>query len=145
MTTCPDTIAMNRVLAVSSLVLLVFGCISAQSINSGTVTGTVKDPSGAIAPNATVEIRNPVTGYQQATTSDASGKFRFNNVPFNGYSLTATLSGFNPVPQNVNIRSTLPVDVTLALALTGASTSITVESGMPWQITSFRDVQQDLG
>ena len=102
---------------------------SAQSINSGTVTGTVKDPSGAIAPKATVEIRNPVTGYQQTTTSDAGGKFRFNNVPFNGYSLTATLSGFNPVPQNVNIRSTLPVDVTLALALAGASTTITVEAG----------------
>src|SRR6266404_2504049 len=88
--------------AFAFLMLLSFGVQSyAQSISSGTVTGTVADPSGAVVSGAAVEIRNPITGYQQTTSTDANGSFRFNNVPFNNYRVTATRSGFNPAAQNI--------------------------------------------
>ena len=45
----------------------------AQSINSGTVTETLKDPSGAVVAGAKVLRSNPVTGYQQTTVADVSG------------------------------------------------------------------------
>src|ERR1700758_4655847 len=79
-------------LAVLNLTGLAFG----QSISSGTVTGTVADPTGAVVPGATVQIQNPITGYQQTTTTDPQGTFRLNNVPFNNYRLTAAKMGFNP-------------------------------------------------
>jgi len=40
--------------------------------NSGTITGTVTDPSGAVVAGATVEIQNKVTGYDRTTTTDAA-------------------------------------------------------------------------
>src|SRR5215471_19281569 len=48
----------------------------AQSINSGTVTGTVKDPSGAVVDGARVILRNLVSGYEQTTVTDGFGAFR---------------------------------------------------------------------
>ena len=111
------------------LPILLFGYLLpgfAQSINSGTVTGIVTDPSGAVVPDAKVEISNAITGYQQMTVTDASGSFRFNNVPFNGYRLIATHEGFNAAALNAEIRSTVPVAVKLALPLAGASTEVTV-------------------
>ena len=49
--------------------------------SSGSVSGTVQDSTGAVVPNATVEIRNPVSGYDRSTSTDASGKFSFPNIP----------------------------------------------------------------
>src|SRR5262249_28649303 len=43
--------------------------------NSTSVIGTVTDPSGAVVPNATVEIRNPVSAFERTVTTDASGRF----------------------------------------------------------------------
>jgi len=60
-----------------------------QSISSGTVTGAVSDPSGALVSDAIVHLRNSVTGYEQSAKTDNAGVFRFNNVPQNPYQLTA--------------------------------------------------------
>src|SRR5450755_1783114 len=81
---------------------------SAQSGgNSTSVVGTVVDPSGAVVPNATVEIHNVVSGFDRATTTDSSGKFSFPNVPFNPYHMTVTAAGFAQNAQDVEIRSAL--------------------------------------
>ncbi len=101
----------------------------AQSINSGTVTGTVTDPSGAVVSGATVEISNAITGYQQSMVTGANGIFRFNNVPFNGYRVTATHTGFSTVAQNADVRSTVPITVNLALPVAGVSSTVTIEAG----------------
>src|SRR5689334_10356705 len=62
----------------------------AQSATATSITGTVVDPSGAIVPNATVAVRNPVSGYSRTAVTDASGKFAIANVPFNPYHVTVT-------------------------------------------------------
>ena len=61
---------------------------------SGTIRGTVLDPSGAAIAGATVEIQNPVSHYSQSAKTDTQGTFSFDNIPFNNYHLTAAASGF---------------------------------------------------
>ena len=64
------------------LLCLVFASpLFSQSINSGTVGGTVLDPDQMAVPQAAIELRNPVTGYNQTVATDETGAFRFNNVP----------------------------------------------------------------
>jgi carbon monoxide dehydrogenase subunit G len=75
-----------------------------QSISSGTVTGTVTDPSGAVISDAGVQLRNSVTGYEQSTKTDNSGAFRFNNVPHNPYRLTVKADGFAATSQDVDVQ-----------------------------------------
>ena len=70
----------------------------AQSGGSSTsVTGTVVDPTGAVVPNAVVEIRNPVSGFERTVTTDSAGKFTIPNIPFNPYHLTVDGVGLRPL------------------------------------------------
>ncbi len=102
---------------------------SAQGGNSGIVSGTVTDPSGGVVANATVEIHNPVSQFDRSTKTDTSGNFSLANVPFNPYHMSVTQQGFAPYAQDVDVRSTVPITLKIALKVAGATTQVTVESG----------------
>ena len=79
------------------LLLLLIGRIAlAQSTTSGSVMGTVADPSGAVMPNLRVELRNPVTGYSQTAVTDGAGVYHFSNVPQSTYEAEVSAQGFAP-------------------------------------------------
>ncbi len=103
-----------------------FWPVQAQS-NSGSISGAVTDPSGAVVPGASVTIENPVSGYTRTATTDSAGRFQFSNLPFNPYHLDVTAAGFGEVAQDADVRSTVPMNVNIALKLAGASTTVTVE------------------
>jgi hypothetical protein len=96
--------------------------------NSTSVLGTVTDPSGAVVANATVSLRNPVSGFERSATTDSSGKFSIPNVPFNPYHLTVSGEGFAPHVQDVDVRSVVPVTLSISLQVKGSSESVTVEA-----------------
>jgi hypothetical protein len=100
----------------------------AQSSSSTSITGTVVDPSGAVVTNATVEVRNPVSGFSRNAVTDAAGKFVVPNVPFNPYHLTVVGQGFAPYSGDVDVRSTVPVNLNIALKVGGSAESVTVEA-----------------
>ncbi len=107
-----------------------FSLSYAQSAaNSGTISGTVTDPTGAVVPNATVSINNPVSQYSRTATTDSAGHYRFPNLPFNPYHFTVNATGFASLVQDVDVASTVPVTVNPTLALGAASTTVTVEGG----------------
>ena len=117
--------------SILSLVLLfvfsaMFWTVQAQS-NSGSISGTVTDPSGAVVPGATVTIENPVSGYLRTAKTDSTGRFQFSNLPFNPYHLAVSATGFGGVAQDADVRSAVPVSMNIALKLAGASTTVTVQ------------------
>jgi hypothetical protein len=97
--------------------------------NSTSVNGTVVDPSGAVVPNAAVEIRNPVSGLVRDAVTDSAGKFTIANVPFNPYHLTVMESGFASFVQDIDVRSVVPVSLNITLQVKGATETVTVEAG----------------
>ena len=102
--------------------------VYAQSGSSTSVTGTVVDPSGAVIPNATVEIHNPVSAFNRTTKTDAAGNFSFANVPFNPYHLSVNAKGFGQYSQDIDVRSVVPVSLSLRLAVNTAGETVTVEA-----------------
>src|ERR1019366_8667408 len=124
------------------------GLAAGSSGGAGTVMGTVKDQSGAVIPGATVTIRNPVSGYERATSTDASGTFTFTNIPYNPYHLSVTETGFTPRSQDVGLSSTVPVTLNITMELAGAKTTVTVSSEASDLIevdpTSHTDVDRSL-
>jgi len=94
------------------------GVVRAQ--NSASISGTVTDPTGAVIPKATVEIHNPVSGYDRTATTDNSGNFSFANIPFNPYHLSVSLAGFNTYTQDVTVQSPVPTNLKISLSLAGA-------------------------
>jgi len=112
---------------VSQLALWI--CVaSAQLGNSGSIEGVVKDPSGGVVANATVEITNPVSGFTRQTTTGSDGNFRFTNVPFNPYHLTVTAGGFANYASDVEVRSTVPAKADVSLKVGTSVTSVTVQA-----------------
>jgi hypothetical protein len=118
----------KKSLYAASMILFTLTLSVSVSAQSGGVTGTVVDPTGAVVANATVEMRNPVSGLERATQTDASGKFTIPNVPFNPYHLTVSGQGFNSYAQDIDVRSVVPVDVKISLEVKGTSESVTVEA-----------------
>ena len=102
---------------------------NAQSVgNSGSVNGTVLDSTGAVVPQAKVELRNPVSGLDRTATTDSAGRFEFTNIPFNPYHLSVTAAGFSAFARDVEPRSSVPVTVAIKLQVAGSTTSVTVEA-----------------
>jgi len=119
----------SRISASAFMLLLVVGITAAQSVgNSGSVNGTVLDSTGAVVPNAKVEIRNPVSGYDRSTVTDSGGKFDFTNIPFNQYRLTVMGAGFAAYAQDVEPRSPVPIEIAVKLEVAGSTTAVTVEA-----------------
>jgi hypothetical protein len=117
----------------SAAFLLMFSIVScsltyAQSGSSTSITGAVADPSGAVVPNATVEVRNPVSGFSRSVVTDATGRFVLPNVPFNPYHVSVMHKGFAPYAQDVDVRSTVPVNLNITLQVGGSNETVTVEA-----------------
>src|SRR5437763_14088831 len=104
------------------------GAIAQAGGSSTSVTGTVVDPTGAVVPNASVELHNPVSGFSRSAITDSSGKFSIPNVPFNPYHVSVTGQGFAPYAQDIDVRSVVPVNVSITLQVQGTSESVTIEA-----------------
>ena len=112
-------------------VLLLFTSAIFAQTRIGTIQGVVKDPTGALVPNAKITVTQPVTGYQQSTQSDAQGSFKLINLPFNVYKVRAEAAGFQPAEESVDLETTIPMNLELALSLeqTTAAVTITTDTG----------------
>src|SRR5690242_20746820 len=77
--------------------LLGFSSLMAQTPGTGALTGTVKDPSGAVIPNATVTLTSVDTGQARTATTGADGVYHFNLLPPGNYRVKIESSGFRPV------------------------------------------------
>ncbi len=132
---------------VCAILALSCGVSSYGQSGSGTIRGTVLDPSGAAIVGATVTISNPVSHYQQSASTDTQGALAFTNVPYNNYHTTAAASGFQNADQDVEVRSGVPVDLKFTLKIGAATTSVTVEGAqdlVETDPTTHTDVDRSL-
>src|SRR5215831_3415280 len=84
-------------LVVTSLALLLalpqVEAVYAQVV-TGTITGAVRDPSGAAVTSAPVKVSNVDTGITKEAVTDSSGNFQFQLLQPGRYRLEASASGF---------------------------------------------------
>jgi hypothetical protein len=97
-----------------------------QSITSGDITGTVTDPSGAVLSTASVALKSAATDTNRATTTSATGTYRFSLIPLGQYTLTISAAGFQTSNKVVTVAvgQTITVDVQLGLATSATSVEV---------------------
>src|SRR5438477_1171848 len=93
---------------------------------AGTVQGTVKDPTGGVMQSVEVTIGNPVSGFSRTATTDAMGRYVFRNLAPNPYHISVAVQGFQTLERDVNVRTSVPIDIDLTLALAGTATTVDV-------------------
>lgn len=84
--------------------------------NTGAILGTVTDATGAVVPNAKIQITNVRTGVKTDTTSDTVGNYLFNFLQPGAYKVETEVSGFKRFArENVNLEMSrqLRIDITL--------------------------------
>ena len=119
----------------------------AQSGGSSTsVTGTVVDPTGAVVPNAVVEIRNPVSGFRAYRHHRQCGEIQHSECSLQSLSPCRSLDqGFAPYAQDVDVRSVVPVTVSITLEVKGSSETVTVEGAGEDLLENDSDVSHRRG
>src|SRR5215470_6964435 len=110
--------------------LLLLPSAYAQETTGG-LQGTVKDPSGAVVPNAHVEVTGAALVGSKELDTDGSGYYRFTNLPPGTYTLTVTAKGFETVKRDVLLEvGHLPI-VDIALQVGSSTTVVEVTSTAP--------------
>lgn len=123
--------------------LFLFCCIFSpssysQNVTTGTVIGTVTDPSGAAVPDGVVVLRNKATNSQVTQKTNSAGQYTFVNVAPGEYQITVKKDNFRTaeVPSlTVDVAKSYNVDVRLEVGATTESVTVTTEARVELQTT----------
>lgn len=106
--------------------VLALGSAWAQTV-TGSITGQVTDPSGAVVSGATVTAENTATGVKTTATTNAVGVYNIRFLPIGTYQVAVTASGFTSStvhPFQIEIDQTVKIDVALKI---GSSETVVVQ------------------
>lgn len=124
--------------ATVSLALLVFVLLLNASVwgqgGSGSITGIVTDPAGAVVQGATIKALSNSTGTVRTAESNASGNYNLASLAPGSYTITAEKTGFRTVEfANVQVSTSLavPLDVQLQVGAPQESVTVTAETLAP--------------
>src|SRR5881409_266297 len=87
-------------------------------VYSGSLTGVIKDPSGAVVPGAEVKLTDINKGYSHDVKSDESGRYLLRSLPPSTYRLSIVASGFSAYVQQgivLDVGQNASIDVALQL------------------------------
>ena len=121
----------NRGLRQALLLPLSVIAISAIAQNATTsLRGVVKDPSGAIVPNATVTLLNNATGQSFTATSKGTGDYELTQIPPAKYTITLAAAGFGNQTKVAELLVNQPatINFTLSLQTNNETVNVTAEA-----------------
>jgi hypothetical protein len=117
---------------------------------SGTVLGSVDDPSGAAVPGAKVSLENVTTNVVLDTTTDTNGNYEFVNVRLGSYRVRVTAQGFETAttdPFELQVNARQRVDVALKVGQTsenvtviGAAELLETENSSRGQVINTKEI-----
>ncbi|MBM3797594.1 MAG: TonB-dependent receptor [Acidobacteria bacterium] len=90
--------------------------IAAQQMDTGLITGTITDSTGAVIPNVSIEAKHLATGQVTRTTSNEEGRFRTPPLRIGAYELDITAQGFKRVTRTgvtLNVADVRTLDLVL--------------------------------
>jgi hypothetical protein len=98
----------------------------------GSITGLVKDTSGAVLPGVTVEATGPALLAPRTVESDTSGIYRIIDLPPSTYTVTFTLAGFNKVVrEGVELTGTAVITIPVEMRVGAIEESVIVTGASP--------------
>src|ERR1700751_3751728 len=130
----------GRVVITSLLFVVATSNLIAQTTASGSLTGTVMDPSDHFVPGANVELRDNAKGTLQSTKTDAEGAYVFSFLLPGSYDLRVSHPGFTTEIIPVSVLLGPPGTLHVKLVIAPVATTIRVKTGAPLINTDNGDV-----
>lgn len=107
---------------------LAFTAISYGQVGTGTLVGTVTDPSGAVVTGARIIATSSATGQTRQTMTDGAGIYTLPSLPPSTYAIAIDKSGFGAETTQVNILIDQTARQDFTLKISGASATVVVLS-----------------
>src|SRR5690348_5458403 len=107
-----------------------------KAVKSGTVAGTVTDPSGGAVVGATVTLTDTSTSIPRSATTNETGRYFFANVVPGTYNVSVNKTGFRVsklINQVVNVGANLTLNVVMELGSVAETVEVTVTTGAELQ------------
>src|SRR5579863_8196445 len=117
-----------RTAALSMIAFAVIGGQLAWGGVTGSISGVIRDSSGAVVPGVQVAAHNTQTGLQWSTTTDDKGFYSFQALPVGTYDIEANKNGFRGYRQSgivLNVNAAITVDVALQVGKVVESVNVT--------------------
>jgi len=117
----------HRVTLPIILLVLTF-CAASRGQDTGSITGTVTDPSGAAVANAAVVVASPDHGIDRHTVTNSAGEYSASALPGGTYNVIVTATGFKKFQAKgvvLDVAQKARVDVTMQVG--AISTEVVVE------------------
>ena len=108
--------------------ILMVPALVAQIVETGTITGVVKDNSGAVVPGAQVTVRNNATGLSVKTASDSQGLYVTPPLSPGNYTVQVEYPGFSRVEEHVRLEVGGRVGADATLTVGKATETIEVQA-----------------
>ncbi len=109
--------------------LIGVSCFTAFGQALTSLSGTVSDATGAVAPNVTVVIEDTNRGLSRTAVSDETGRYSFAQIPPGKYRLTAKAVGFaDVVVENLELQVNSPATVNVSLRVKEVTETVTVSA-----------------
>lgn len=119
--------------------------MNAQS-TTGTIYGTVTDPSGAAIPGCTVRAVDTATGVAQTTITNESGAYTFATVEPGDYRVSTTAAGFKNLTQTgIQVAANQNVHVALSLPVGSTTENVSVVAGVTMVDTREAQIATTIG
>lgn len=121
---------LRRVAALAAVMMLAGVLAWAQSDNAS-ISGIVRDPSGAVVANAKVIVKNEATGFERVATTNESGLYNVPNLPPGYYEVRVEAPGFKTFVKTRNkLDAAVPIQVNADLQVGQLTESVTVEASV---------------
>jgi hypothetical protein len=137
-------IAKRRISCLITLCFLMLVARGAYAQFSGTISGIVADPSGAIVPGATLSLRNTSTNEQRVATSTGAGVYQFVSLAPGSYELTTTMKGFSTSRTTLTLETNQTLNVPVNLAVGSSTETIDVSTQSPLLDSADTRLQETL-
>jgi Carboxypeptidase regulatory-like domain/TonB-dependent Receptor Plug Domain len=111
-----------------AMVVMMLLPLAARAQDAGSITGTVRDSSGAVVADAEVKVTNPTIGITRTTTTNPDGDFLAAALPPGKYDLSVTAPGFKVFQaKNIVVRVADKARVDVALQVGQVTENVVVE------------------
>jgi hypothetical protein len=115
------SLALAPIVTLALLSLCVVSTVAPRAMmaqtNTTGLSGTITDPTGAVVPQAAVELTNPATGFIKVIKSGSKGEYAFEQLQPGRYKITISATGFAPQSEEVELLIATPLKINYKLTI----------------------------
>ncbi len=121
--------------------LFIFALAAIAQVNTGTITGTIEDPAGAVVPGAPIEVKNMDTGTVYKGGASNTGNYVIQGLPAGKYELTVTVTGFKKfLRENLEVVTATDTRQDVNLTVGAVTETVTVTESAPLLKTESAEI-----